>query len=79
MTVSLPPALDKFVSRMLATGRYTDEGEIMREALRLLERREQGEPVELETALLEGVRSPHRPYDSRVLDSIRAAATHGMS
>ena len=74
MTVALPPALDQFVSRMLATGRYADEGEIMREALRLLEHREFDESPALEAAILEGVRSPHRPYDSGVLDSIRAAA-----
>ncbi len=79
MTIALPPALDQFVSRMLATGRYADEGEIMREALRLLERRELDESPALEAALLEaalleGVRSPHRAYNSSVLDSIRAAA-----
>jgi len=74
MTIALPPALDQFVSRMLATGRYTDEGEVMREALRLLERHELEESPALEAALLEGVRSPHRPYDATVLDSIRAAA-----
>lgn len=74
MTIALPPALDQFVSRMLATGRYADEGEIMREALRMLERHEFDESPALEAALLEGVRSPHRPYDACVLDSIRAAA-----
>lgn len=74
MTIALPPALDQFVSRMLATGRYADEGEIMREALRLLERRELDESPALEAALLEGVRSPHRAYNSSVLDSIRTAA-----
>lgn len=79
MTIALPPALDQFVSRMLATGRHADEGEIMREALRLLERRELDESPALEAALLEaalleGVRSPHRAYNSSVLDSIRAAA-----
>ncbi len=74
MTFALPPALDQFVSHLLATGRYADEGDIMREALRLLERREFDESPALEAALLEGVRSPHRPYDASVLDSIRAAA-----
>lgn len=74
MTIALPPALAQFVSRMLATGKYADEGEIMREALRMLERREFDESPALEAALLEGVRSPHRPYDTSVLDSIRAAA-----
>lgn len=74
MTIALPPALNQLVSRLLATGRYADEGEIMREALRLLERRELDESPALEAALLEGVRSPHRPYDATVLDSIRATA-----
>jgi len=74
MTVALPPALAQFVNHLLATGRYADEGEIMREALRALERREFDESPALEAALLEGVRSPHRPYDATVLDSIRAAA-----
>lgn len=75
MTVALPPALSQLVESLVHTGRYTDEGEVVREALRALERQEFDEPPALEAALLEGVFSPHRPFDASVLDSIRQNAS----
>jgi putative addiction module CopG family antidote len=75
MTVNLPPALSRFVDRLVATGRYSDEEEVVHEALRILERQEFEESPALEAALLEGVRSPHRAYGDHVLDDIRKAAT----
>jgi len=74
MTVALPPALSQFVNHLVASGRYTDEAEVVREALRVLERQEIEESPALEAALLEGVRSPHHAYDASVLDAIRSAA-----
>ncbi len=74
MTIALPPALDTLVQRLLSTGRYADEGEVVREALRVLEHQELDESPALEAALLEGVRSPHVPYDATVLDRIRRNA-----
>ena len=74
MTIALPPALSQLVKRLLHTGRYADEGEVVREALRILEQQEFDESPALEAALLEGVRSPHHPYDASVLDRIRQNA-----
>ena len=47
----------------------------MREALRVLEHQEFDESLALEAAILEGVRSPHVPYDASVLDRIRQNAS----
>lgn len=66
MTIALPPALSQLVDRLVLTGRYADEGEVVREALRILERQEFDESPALEAALLEGVRSPHHAYDAVV-------------
>jgi len=71
MTITLPPALNQLVERLVHTGRYVDQEEVVREALRVLERQEFDESPALEAAILEGVRSPHRPYDAAVLDGIR--------
>lgn len=71
MTVALPPALSEFVNRLVASGRFADESDVVREALRMFESQELDESPALEAALLEGVRSSHRPYDAAVLDAIR--------
>ena len=76
MTIALPPALGQLVEPLLSTGRYADEGEVVREALRVLKHQEFDESPALEAALLEGVRSPHVPYDVTVLDRIRQNARH---
>ena len=74
MTITLPPALNQLVERLVHTGRYVDQEEVVREALRVLERQEFDESPALEAAILEGVASPHRPYDVSVMDSIRQNA-----
>jgi putative addiction module CopG family antidote len=74
MTVTLPPALNQLVDRLVQTGRYADEGDVVREALRVLERQEFDESPALEAAILEGVVSAHQPYDAAVLDRIRRNA-----
>ncbi|MBX7207182.1 MAG: type II toxin-antitoxin system ParD family antitoxin [Verrucomicrobiaceae bacterium] len=74
MTIALPPALSQLVERLVHTGRYADESDVVREALRMLEHQEFDESPALEAALLEGVRSPHRPYDATVLERIRQTA-----
>ena len=74
MTVALPPALTQLVAQLIHTGRYADEGDVVREALRVLEHQEFDESPALEAALLEGVRSPHTPYDASVLERIRQSA-----
>lgn len=74
MTVALPPALNQLIERLVHSGRYADEGDVVREALRVLERQMLDESPALEAALLEGVHSPHQPYDHTVLDRIRQTA-----
>ena len=64
MNVTLPPALNQLVDRLVHTGRYADEGDVVREALRALERQEFNESPALEAAILEGVASPHQPYEA---------------
>ena len=76
MNITLPPDLKQLVDRLVHTGRYVDEGEVAREALRVLERQEFEESPALEAALLEGVSSPHQPYDASVLERIRRNAKH---
>lgn len=71
MTVNLPPALDQLVDRLVHTGRYANEGDVVREALRVLERQEFDESPALEAAILEGVSSSHQPYDASVMDRVR--------
>ena len=47
MNVSLTPQLDKFVVKKVASGRYTSASEVIREALRLMEERDQTRTAEL--------------------------------
>lgn len=37
MTIALPPALHQLVDRLIRTGRYSDENDVVREALHVLE------------------------------------------
>ena len=48
MNVSLTPELEKYVADKVATGRYTSASEVVREALRLLEREEKSRKEQLE-------------------------------
>jgi antitoxin ParD1/3/4 len=52
MNVSLTPQLEQLVQNRVASGLYTSASEVIREALRLLERRDQ-----LQNAQLERLRS----------------------
>jgi putative addiction module CopG family antidote len=77
MEITLTEELESFVKEKVRSGRYTDESEVMRDALRALELREDFESPALEAALLEGVRSPHRPYGKATFNRIRKAARNG--
>jgi antitoxin ParD1/3/4 len=48
MNVSLTDELGEFVNAKVSSGRYTSASEVVREALRLLERHEQMEAAKLE-------------------------------
>lgn len=47
MNVSLTPELDRYVAEKVASGRYTSASEVLREALRLMEERDQLRQAEL--------------------------------
>ena len=74
MQVTLTKELEQYVKAKVKTGRYADESEVLRDALRALEQRDDNESPALEAALLEGIRSPHRPYNHATLNRIRKNA-----
>jgi len=47
MNVSLTPELEQFVAAKVGTGRYNSASEVMREALRLLEERDQARGAQI--------------------------------
>jgi putative addiction module CopG family antidote len=73
MKVTLTEELTMLVKEKVRSGRYEDESDVMR-ALAL---RDDFESPALEAALLEGVRSPHRPDGKATLNRIRKAARRG--
>jgi antitoxin ParD1/3/4 len=75
--VTLTEELKSFVKEKIRSGGYADESDVMRDALRALELRDDYESPALEAALLEGVRSPHRPYGKATLNRIRKSARNG--
>jgi putative addiction module CopG family antidote len=74
MKVTLTEELETLVKEKVRSGRYVDESDVMRDALRALELRDDYESPELEAAILEGVRSAHRPYGKATLNRVRKAA-----
>ena len=74
MHVTLTKKLQALVESKVQSGRYVDESDVIRDALRALEQRDEFETPALEAALLEGVRSPHRPYNKATLDRVRRGA-----
>ena len=77
MQVTLTKELEKLVKEKVASGRYADASDVMRDALRTMELRDEYESPALEAAILEGVRSPHRPYGKETLERVRKAARSG--
>lgn len=74
MQVTLTKELEQLVEAKVRSGRYADASDVMRHALRELEQRDEFESPALEAAVLEGVRSPHRPYGKDALDRVRRHA-----
>ena len=74
MQVTLTKELEQLVEAKVRSGRYADASDVMRDALRGLELRDEFESPALEAAVLEGVRSPHRPYGKATLERVRKNA-----
>jgi antitoxin ParD1/3/4 len=95
MNVILPSELQKYVKAKLSQGTYTDASEVMREALRSLQREEQSREAgtaalrrDLAEAAAQLDRGEGRPFDpkatkkrirSRVAQFRAAEARRGMS
>lgn len=73
MKVTLTQELEILVKEKVRSGHYADESNVVRDALRALELRDDYESPALEAALLEGVRGTHRPYNKATLQRIRKA------
>jgi putative addiction module CopG family antidote len=71
MNVTLTAELETLVKEKVRSGRHVDESDVMRDALRALELRDDFESPALEAALLEGVRSPHHPNTKATVKRIR--------
>jgi antitoxin ParD1/3/4 len=74
MDITLTKELANYVKAKVRSGRYADESEVVREALRDQELRDGYESPALEAALLEGLRGSHRPYTKATLSRIRKRA-----
>lgn len=71
MNVSLTPDLEKYVQDKVDTGRYRSSSEVVREALRLLEEKDQERAqrlVWLKAEIQRGIDSgPSRPLDMKTV------------
>ena len=74
MEITLTKDLETLILEKVKSGRYLDESEVVRDALRALQQRDDFESPALEFALLEGVRGPHRTYDEATLERVRTSA-----
>ena len=73
MNVSLTPELEKIVAERVTSGRYASASEVIREALRLLEERDQLNQLRQEVRLgLEQLdQGRRRPFDTPALERIK--------
>lgn len=73
MNVSLTPELEKIVAERVSSGRYASASEVIREALRLLEERDQLNQLRQEVRLgLEQLdQGLRRPFDEQALKRIK--------
>ena len=77
MHVTLTKDLEKFVERKMSSGGYASAGEVVRDALRSFQAKD--DPAELDSRelaelLLPAVRGPHRPLTAAHFDSLRQRA-----
>ena len=73
MNVSLTPELEKIVAERVTSGRYASASEVIREALRLLEERDQLNQLRQEVRLgLEQLdQGRQRPFDDQAVNRIK--------
>ncbi len=73
MNVSLTPELEKIVAERVTSGRYASASEVIREALRLLEERDQLNQLrqEVRRGLEQLDQGQHRPFDDQALNRIK--------
>lgn len=73
MNVSLTPELEKIVAERVTSGRYASASEVIREALRLLEERDQLNQLRQEIRLgLEQLdQGRQRPFDDQAVNRIK--------
>ena len=78
MNVSLTPDLEKYVQQKVDTGRYRSSSEVVREALRLLEEKDQEREqrlIALKSEIQKGIDSgPSKPLDMKAV--IAQAKSH---
>jgi antitoxin ParD1/3/4 len=73
MNVSLTPELEKIVAERVASGRYASASEVIREALRLLDERDQLNQLrqDVHRGLEQLDQGQHRPFDHQVVERIK--------
>jgi len=74
MEIALSKDSETFIREKVRSGRYVDASEVVSDALRALQLREEWESPEVEAALIEGVRSAHGPYGADTLTRVRELA-----
>ena len=81
MNVSLTPELEKIVAERVASGRYASASEVIREALRLLDERDQlnqlREDVRLGLEQLDQGR--HQPFNQQAVERIKSRGRQSTS
>jgi antitoxin ParD1/3/4 len=84
MNIPLPRELEKLVERLVESGRYSSAGDVVREALRLLDEREKVRKLRLSVMrkeIAKGVREARRGdhHDGdRVFERLEAYATRAV-
>lgn len=73
MNVSLTPELERMVAGRVASGRYASASEVIREALRLLNERDQLNELreDVRNGLEQLNQGRHRPFDNRTVERIK--------
>jgi len=74
MEVTLTGDMEAFIQEKVRSGRYVDASDVVRDALRTLEQKEEFESPELEAAILEGLSGVPQPFGPETLERIRRMA-----